>query len=855
MKQFPRHGFRPSRRNHTTARYLSSTALAPALGTVLLISCAVPAPAFARAKGITAPPKGANLVSNNRKAHSRRPTARLHGSNHTSAHRRPRPHDVKGSLEALHIGGRHKALTGSENVINRKVLDDFVTGTNPLQALALTTPGTNFTSADGFGMDTASDTFYLRGFNLTQLGVTLDGIPMGNQMFANVGGASVNQLAIQEDIASLAVSQGAGALDTPSAQTLGGVLTYKTVDPTNKFKADISQQFASFSGYRTFIRLNSGVLNDTGTKFYAAFNRTDQNLWAGYGYQKEYVGNFKLVQPVADVGKLTFNFDYSDFDQYNALEMTNNMEHVLGYKGSYFKPNYRKAVNWANCVAFNPSCSGAAVGAPGLSGDEVSDEAYQSGQIQRAYLTGLKGEFQLAPNVRSTTLGYGQVANAWYGGTMPGFVTPAQFPMAEFRQHPDMRRIGFTQNFDIQAGKRNAIKTGLWYQNDFMETYNDLQADTPSGPLSMMHHLHKSNDQHWAKDMTNTNTFQFYLQDTFTITKGMTFLAGFRSLTQTTTGGTKWDHSAQLARQGWQLPYSHAANGSLTAAAAFLPHFSYNYHFLKNHELYADIAENMRAYDYNVQFGSSTPWSGLGSRSISGQKVFEQNKKSLKPERTWTYLVGYRYTSPVLNAAVDYYHVDYQNRLGPITSGSITNPVSSYQNLGKETMNGVDLIGTIHPLRLFDVDSDTWGDVALTNSFSYNNATYQNSHLPLATGAVNIKGKQQVYYPKFMYKMNLHYRWHRLSANFNTTYSSARNLTYTNDVKTPGFWSSELTGAYDFGRVGFVNNFQARFGVTNLFGQHYAGGIHGAAAIRGDDNPVLFMAAPREFFGTVAAQF
>ncbi|QDH15035.1 TonB-dependent receptor [Oecophyllibacter saccharovorans] len=765
-----------------------------------------------------------------------------------------RSRTLSGGTDSIKISTRRVVSHGAEEVVNRQMINQFVAGTNPLEVLALTSPGASFASGDPSGMDTSTNTFYLRGFNLTQLGVTVDDIPMGSQMFANVGGATATQLFIQENISRLEASQGAGALDTPSSQTLGGVLRYTTSDPSDHFGTRISQQFGSFNGFRTFARIDSGKLNDTGTKFYGSFLRSDHNLWAGYGYQKAWLGNFKLVQPLSDIGKLTYSFDYSDFSDYSPLGLTKNMERVLGYHAHNFKPDYHKATQWAQCVVTGCMPPGSA----GLTPDEVSDVGYQGGQIQRAYLNALKIEVRLFPNVRATTLGYGQVANAWYGGTQPGIVTPEGFPMAEFAQHPNMRRIGFTQTFDIQAGRTNAVKTGLWYQNDYMQTWNDLFADGPAGAHSMFHHLHNDRAAHWAEDRTNTNTFQFFLQDRWTILPGMTFLAGFRSLTQTTAGGTRHDWSSQLTRQGWGLFYSHPANGSLTAAAAFLPHFSYDWRFGADraHEVYWDIAENMRAYDYNVQFSSNTPWSGLGTASgASGQQVFNQQKSRLKPERTWNYVVGYRYTSAFLTAGVDYYHTDYINRLGGLTSGSALNPVRAYLNLGNETMNGADVVVTVHPLQALGLAKDRWGDVGLTNSFSYNHAAYQNKALPTSNGPLNIKGKLQVFYPQYMYKMNLNYRYRHLTANFNVTYSSSRPLTYTNDTRVPGYWTSELTGTYDFGGLGFARDFQARFGITNLFGGKYFSGIHGGAALTGDDNPILYPAAPRAFFGAVEARF
>jgi len=80
-------------------------------------------------------------------------------------------------------------------------------------------------------------------------------------------------------------------------------------------------------------------------------------------------------------------------------------------------------------------------------------------------------------------------------------------------------------------------------------------------------------------------------------------------------------------------------------------------------------------------------------------------------------------------------------------------------------------------------------------------------------------------------------------------------MTYTNDEQIPAYWTSNLNVAYDFGKVGFAQSLKTSFGITNLYNQNYIGGVYGAASVAGDDNANLFVAAPREFFGTVAAQF
>ncbi len=172
------------------------------------------------------------------------------------------PHSAPETLQ-VSVGRVHSH--GAVQAVTREQMDHFVEGTSPNQILALTTPGVNFASDDAFGLDTVANTLYVRGFNQTQLGETLDGIPMGGQGFHNWNGLSVDQMEIQEDVAGMTVSQGAGALDTPSAQTLGGALTYTTSDPSLKAGGRVGQTFGSYNAFRTFGRVDSGVLNSTGT--------------------------------------------------------------------------------------------------------------------------------------------------------------------------------------------------------------------------------------------------------------------------------------------------------------------------------------------------------------------------------------------------------------------------------------------------------------------------------------------------------------------------------------------------------------------------------------------------------------
>lgn len=225
--------------------------------------------------------------------------------------------------------------------------------------------------------------------------------------------------------------------------------------------------------------------------------------------------------------------------------------------------------------------------------------------------------------------------------------------------------------------------------------------------------------------------------------------------------------------------------------------------------------------------------------------MFDANKKILKPERTWNYVVGYRYDTRFFTGTVDYYHTDYYNRLASITEGTSNNTRNAYMNVGRETMDEVDILGAIRPVKGLEI----------TNSFSWNNARYQGTGINYGGQIYSLKGTRQVYYPAYMYKANLAYTWRATQFNFNVNYISSRPMTFLNDLSIPSYWLANLTLAHDFGRIGFAEHFKASFGVTNLFDKNYIGGVYGAASVSGDNNSNLFVASPRQFIGSIAAAF
>lgn len=109
----------------------------------------------------------------------------------------------------------HHVPHGAVTTVSSEALADAVPGTNPLKVLARQ-PGVMFQSDDPQGMDTWSTQFYMHGFLQNQIGMTLDGIPLGDQEFHTFNGLnSVNAISA-ENVGRMDVSMGAGLNPLPA---------------------------------------------------------------------------------------------------------------------------------------------------------------------------------------------------------------------------------------------------------------------------------------------------------------------------------------------------------------------------------------------------------------------------------------------------------------------------------------------------------------------------------------------------------------------------------------------------------------------------------------------------------------
>jgi len=738
---------------------------------------------------------------------------------HTTA---PAHTDASRVIEGVQVIGRHTSR-GAHTVVSAEAFDKTVPGTSVLKILQQI-PGVAFLSDDAQGVDTGGIQIFMHGFAQNQLGFTLDGIPLGEPVYRNYNGLNTVEAISSENVGHMNVTQGAGALSMPSTNSLGGGLEVTSSDPKDRKGGVISQTFGSNSTFHTFIRLDSGKLNASGTKFFVSYMRNDTQKWKGYGNQFLQQVNAKLVQPIGQSSSVSVFYDYSDLAQFNYQDISLNYLHTLGSGVDNTYPDYRTAYLAAEGIFTHGETR---------TNDPLDVSYYAATTSTVDQLGGLNLHLQLTPALRWDSVIYGHGQQAATVFTTPYLASPNGAPLSDIVKRPTIQRFGFTSALTYDIG-RHSVHSGIWFENNHYNSpmfgYQDplLSCNCSPDPLR----THTSPFAELWGQVYNTNTFQAFAEDTWRPIRGLSVQAGFKALLSTT-------RVSETANDVAYTGVDKITGGvGLTTYSPFLPHISADYTFLTHHEVYVDIARNMRAYPESGYALAASPF------AVS-QAAFDSSVSHLKPETDWVYNIGYRYTASRVTSSVNLYHADFSNRLQGIYGGSVIDPTLQVVNVGGVRMDGVDgdlMIVPVKNLRIF-------------NSVSYNHATYRNN-LVNEGQTYDLRGKKVVDYPSFMYKGSVDYSIRKLDTHFDVMYMGRRPFSYTNDTSVPGYWLASVGANYTIGKVGFMQSLVIGFNVSNLFNTTYVSvmGGEGGNALQGD-YPSLLIGAPRQYFGSLKATF
>ncbi len=702
-----------------------------------------------------------------------------------------------------------------------------VPGISPLAVLTKL-PSVNFQSATALGSNEWSAHLSVRSFDQSRLGFTLDDVPLGDMSYANFNGLHISRAIESENIGRTELSQGAGALSTASSSNLGGTIQFYSRDPSEHFGGDTEATYGADDTWHLFGRIDTGDIGQ-GIRAYVSGDYLDEPKWKGAGAQHSWQINSKLLLPLGTDGSIKVFLNYSDWADDDYVDEWPDLLSRHGYNFDYIRYDWSTAEAIARNLQATPSIYTASY--PGY-GVLTADDAYYDGYgLRKDLLAGANLAYDVSDKLSVKLTPYyhrDRGIGTWWTPYVP---TPGGAPLSVRSTAYWIDREGVTGSLKYKLFEGNTLEVGGWYEHNSYqqarEYFGLADADHSSiGHLEWPHNPFKYDyDYHFQ-----INTYQYYVQDTWEITNALKLTGGWKGLEVKI--DEHYDPSKTPDVGTW------GTNGSLTAKDMFIPQVGANYQLSTQFELFADYAENMRAFD-------TTPF-------ITSPDQFATLKAAgIKPETSQTVEGGIRFHLPHFEGSAAGYHVKFDNRLFAVSPCSaIQSCPSVLTNVGSVTSNGLELAGTYHFTRA----------LSLYGSYAYTSARYDNDVLNGAGEVtVNSGGKSIVDQPKHLINGELSYDDGAFMGGIHVNYQSKRYATYDNSLSFAGRALVDLNAGYRFHGPSFLDGTEIQFNVTNLFDKKYVAtiGETGGYLTHYDpgDYQYFLLGAPRQWYLTIKKKF
>jgi iron complex outermembrane recepter protein len=703
-------------------------------------------------------------------------------------------------------------------------------GSSPIRAIEKL-PSVNIQASDPFGSYEWSTRVTIRSFAQSQLGFNLDGIPLGDMQYGNHNGLHVSRAISSENISTVRVSQGSGAVSTQSTNNLGGTIEYFSMDPLDHLQTDVNLTYGSDETVRSFTRINVG--SPDGFRGYVSYGYATTDKYKGKGRQYQHLVNAKAVMPVGDDAQIDGWFSYSDRHEQDYQDMSLGMLSRLGYGFDNLTGDYALAIRvadvGANRAAAGMDCAGGgpvtnpAAGTTYPAPINCADDGYYDAAGLRRDVVGALGfKTGLGDNAHFQVKAYYHSNTGMGLWATPYVPSPNGVPISIRTTEYDIQRAGVFSSADFELGF-NQVNLGMWYEhNEFNQArrFYALASRTSPG-LSFLDYPKNPFRTDWNFDFT-TKTVQYFVQDTIELDRLKINLGwkGYRVLNQ----------ADAIVRGAFP-------EGKFKTEDWFQPAVGAVYSFENGAEVFAGFSQATRSFP-----------SVNGSIWGTTQAGFDAIKDTIEPETSDTYEAGLRYNSGAFNGVLGAYLVNFKNRLLGVASGpDIIGSPSVLQNVGSVRSVGIEAAGNY---RITPV-------LTLYASYTYTDATYRDDVVD-RTGAVTLlRGKTVIDTPKHMARGEISYDDSRFFGRASVNYMSKRYFTYTNDL-LPGDGLGYVPGrAIVDATLGYhiTDKIEVQLNASNLFDKKYIGTINSAGTGNSGDRQTLLVAAPQQFFATIKAGF
>ncbi|MEM6626480.1 MAG: TonB-dependent receptor [Pseudomonadota bacterium] len=738
--------------------------------------------------------------------------------------------------------------------VTREELLSAPAGISGLKMLE-TLPGFNVQTDGALGLYEFGNSVTTRAFRLQQIGFVLDGIPMGRS--DPFGGSPIFRYVDNENLASVVASPGAGDVSLPSYNSLGPIVSYNSIAPSEEVGGIASISGGDDDLLRTFLKLETGKIGG----FSAYFSRStiDSDLWRGAGtIDREHLEGKARYEFDSDTfleAKFVYNdffdFDSPSFSRETYESSTPTLDGDTGRDRGYidFVPDgcnigVETPVDFNNDgvvddddfqpISVGGICTQYFIDRVNVREDALSSLMFETDLMEDVTMNALiyyedKDGFGVSPDGYSNTLGrYNDQIAVGLDVTHPRGI---QYGLSTVGGDRKGATLGFT--WDIA---NHSIEFGGWYEEDSYRRQQlrlNKTAGSPAGEVIF------DEVAYFRRDYVSTReAIQYYVKDTISLMNDkLSVEVGFKGLDvdYELDGFRDFNDYARRGAgpNGETLPGFGPQVVGDTYTDGFLPMIGAVYDLNNTDQVFASYSENFALpreadtiFDDAVGFDAPAP----------------------EGEESQNFEIGFRTNRPSFNGAIAVFYTSFDNR---IVTDSVLNPATNQPetfsvNAGETTAYGFELSGVYQP--------DFFNDQVYADF----NLTYNKTELEDGFGP-NPAGSQLADAPEWVFTGGVTYEpteW--LVANISTKYTGERFADFQEAATQPGnemdsyfLWSGylDLGGPNNFG---LPENVSLRFNVDNIFDEDTLAFTFTTA---GNGNAFYRPLNPRTFQATATVQF
>ncbi|PZO75837.1 MAG: TonB-dependent receptor [Sphingomonas taxi] len=628
---------------------------------------------------------------------------------------------------------------------------DFIVKQAPtLNAFQLVTllPGANVASSDPYGLSTSSS-LTLRGLGQDEIGVLMEGAPQNDIGYYY---AYPSQFADPENLKRISLAQGSVDIDSPTLGGAGGLLSLALDDPKARPGALVDLSLGSYAARRTFVRIDSGTIGNTGLKAFLSYSNTRADNWRGAGYDTRQHIDAKLLHEWGAGNRASLALSYNDANSSSYPSPTLAEWNAQGRGFNYDKRYTAGNTNYWRLyrAPFRNLYASAPVHLVLNDRLALDTTSYlQFGYGNSPYGTQLTTE--------GNFLGTEELAQPI---ALPGAVDGVATVLGNYTG--DQMRVGNVSKLTFKTGV-HTLTAGLWFDygtDRVTQSYTSI--DAGGQPVDRWGYRAK------AIRTADGRLLAYENQRTVTVTKGF-FVADSIALTPRLTidAGFKGVNVLRNGRNYLPGPQDKVRNDSFAA----LPRAAIHYRIDDRQQLFANITTNFR-----------TPNEFTLYNSYYGGEVVVQGTDALKNEYSVSQEVGYRFIGEQFSASVTGFHYKFRNRQLATVLDQGGAQVNATLNAGGQTSYGVDA----------EIDYRPVAGVSLYLSGEYLRARIDDD-LPVGADFLPTSGKHAVSSPTVQFGAGGIYDDGRFFGSVASKYIGRQYASFMNDERIKGYATLDLS--------------------------------------------------------------